>query len=310
MRNKCNIIQDILPLYVENIVSDDTAEFVKEHLETCAECQHKYEQMKEPEVNHTSVEVAPLVNLKKKMLVKKVQTIALTAIFVIAVVLSAFAVLSAPVYFPYSEDLLSITENADESITITFAERVTDYSCSVFFDSDSENPSTEKVHYTIEAWTSLWDEWFSNRGVQSTTIRLEKNVPFTVYYAANNNEENIFIYGKSVTASGGSITLPRLTLGYYLILAIFGFCALLIAWFIFRSKPNIKIWIERFILYPVSYIIGHFIVSGMNSTSYSLERDFMLIIFLSILIYSGMLLARSLYLLRKEINSTNLSASL
>ena len=29
MKNECSIIRDILPLYVENIVSEDTSEFVK-----------------------------------------------------------------------------------------------------------------------------------------------------------------------------------------------------------------------------------------------------------------------------------------
>ena len=34
MKNECSIIRDILPLYVENMVSEDTSEFVKEHLES------------------------------------------------------------------------------------------------------------------------------------------------------------------------------------------------------------------------------------------------------------------------------------
>ena len=38
MKNECSIIRDILPLYVENMVSEDTSEFVKEHLESCPAC--------------------------------------------------------------------------------------------------------------------------------------------------------------------------------------------------------------------------------------------------------------------------------
>lgn len=48
MRNKCNIIRDILPLYIENIVSTDTADFVEEHLEKCASCRAEAETMKNP----------------------------------------------------------------------------------------------------------------------------------------------------------------------------------------------------------------------------------------------------------------------
>lgn len=304
MRNECNIIRDVLPLYVENIVSDDTAEFVKAHLENCAECKHEYERMKEPEVIQTNVDAVPLVNLKRKMWAKRIQTIAFTAILVIALVISAFAILSSPVYFPYADDLLSVTENADKSITITFNQKVTDYRCNVYNDSDLVNTSTGKKqgYYSIEAWTSIWDEWFSNRGVQSTTIQSEENMPLTVYYVSNNDEEDVCIYGESLTENGGVITLPRLSLGYYLILAILCFGALLVVWFILRRKPNVKAWIERIMLYPISYITGHLIVSGFDTASYSMQRDFMLIIFISILIYAGLLLAYSMYGLRKEIN--------
>ena len=34
MRNECNIIRDILPLYIEDMVSAETAELVEEHLKT------------------------------------------------------------------------------------------------------------------------------------------------------------------------------------------------------------------------------------------------------------------------------------
>ena len=34
----CNIIRDILPLYLDDVVSDDTKELVEEHLETCDAC--------------------------------------------------------------------------------------------------------------------------------------------------------------------------------------------------------------------------------------------------------------------------------
>ena len=46
MKNECSIIRDILPLYVENMVSEDTAEFVKEHLESCPVCRAELEKLR------------------------------------------------------------------------------------------------------------------------------------------------------------------------------------------------------------------------------------------------------------------------
>lgn len=301
MKNECNIIRDILPLYAEDIASHDTAEFVEEHLKTCSECRKEYERMQEPEAIPTNSYTVPLVKLKRKMRAKKIQTVVFTAILVIALLVSAFAVMSAPEYFPYSSDLLSITENADKSITITFDEKVTNYHCNFYLTPAAE----DQYYYSIEAWSSLWDRWFSNRGVQSTTIQPEGDLPFTVYYVSNNNEEDVCIYGKSLVDNGGVITLPRLTLGYYLILAVICFGGLLVVWFAIRRKANIKIWVERIMLYPVSYVIGHFAVLGFNSISYSMQRDFLLIIFISILLYCGLLLMYNIYRLQKEIKEIN-----
>jgi hypothetical protein len=46
VKNECSIVRDILPLYLENMVSKETGEFVKEHLENCSGCAAEFETMK------------------------------------------------------------------------------------------------------------------------------------------------------------------------------------------------------------------------------------------------------------------------
>ena len=46
MRNKCNIVRDLLPLYVEDMASADSVSYVNEHLQTCAACCAEYKRMK------------------------------------------------------------------------------------------------------------------------------------------------------------------------------------------------------------------------------------------------------------------------
>ncbi len=74
MRNECNIIRDILPLYAEDMVSDDTVSFVDEHLQTCSECSIMFERIKESDIvmknENKSTEqeiVNTLKNLRKKV---------------------------------------------------------------------------------------------------------------------------------------------------------------------------------------------------------------------------------------------------
>ena len=53
MSKQCDIVQDLLPLYVDGACSDASAEMIKEHLETCADCRAIYEQM----CSHTNEDV-------------------------------------------------------------------------------------------------------------------------------------------------------------------------------------------------------------------------------------------------------------
>lgn len=46
MKNECSIVRDILPLYLEDMVSDETGTFVKEHLKDCPECTAELEALK------------------------------------------------------------------------------------------------------------------------------------------------------------------------------------------------------------------------------------------------------------------------
>ena len=41
MKMDCCVVRDLLPLYVENMVSDQTAEQIKQHLAECPDCQNE-----------------------------------------------------------------------------------------------------------------------------------------------------------------------------------------------------------------------------------------------------------------------------
>ena len=40
--NKCNIVKDLIPLYIDGICSNDTKEFVDNELNKCDECNEFY----------------------------------------------------------------------------------------------------------------------------------------------------------------------------------------------------------------------------------------------------------------------------
>lgn len=46
-RQECKVVQDLLPLYVEDIVSKDTKLYIERHMEQCDECKESQQKMKE-----------------------------------------------------------------------------------------------------------------------------------------------------------------------------------------------------------------------------------------------------------------------
>ena len=100
MKNECNIIRDILPLYAEDMVSADTSAFVEEHLTKCAECRAELNKMKTPsdfEPLATDIQVndaEPLKTIKKKWVKRNRLMIGATAL-VTALVVMLLVFLSA-----------------------------------------------------------------------------------------------------------------------------------------------------------------------------------------------------------------------
>jgi len=289
------------------MVSSDTAAFVAEHLEGCETCRREYERSKEPQPARERSGAAPLLRLSRKMRAKKIQTIALTAVFVTALVVSAFAVLDAPIYFPYSDGIVVSEPLGDKGMLLTFDEEVTDFDYTVYDDPDGG----DFCYCDIRAWTSLWDRWFSQgKGALSAAVTARQTKPILAVYVPNDGRENVCIAKYDPNAENqierdvdyeGPIALPRLSLGYYFILAAAALAVMGIAWLLTRGHAEARVWIERIGLYPAAYLISHCIVAGISWASYSLPRDLSLIIFISILLYSGLLLAHNIWRLKREI---------
>lgn len=61
----CAVVSDLLPLYVEDIVSPETKQAIAQHLDTCSDCRAKYEQMLMDVPIETELNKEAAVPLKK-----------------------------------------------------------------------------------------------------------------------------------------------------------------------------------------------------------------------------------------------------
>lgn len=68
----CNLVKDLLPLVVDEVVSEETKKTVQEHLSVCEDCRKEYEQLKQkltlptnPDLRNESAHV--LKSMKHKL---------------------------------------------------------------------------------------------------------------------------------------------------------------------------------------------------------------------------------------------------
>ncbi len=289
MKHQCDLIKDLLPLYAEDMVSPYTASLVEEHLAHCTDCQKELSLLKKPMAVPAPKATAPLEKIKKMLLLKKIQAIVLTAALAIAGTLAVFSYLTAPIYFPYSEDLLTVTTTED-AVTISFNESVT--GCSYESVKGSDNATT----YFLSAWTTRLDRILGTYGTREIVLEKEDRIPISIYFSQNDasSESDIPIYG----GTSGVVTLPRLALSYYLQLAGIVFLILAVALLVFWRKKSVRLWLLRILLLPLSYILGHLCVKGFSGVSYHMTRDLCFIVGVALFLYLALLFG--LNLLRKK----------
>lgn len=295
MKNECNIINDLLPLYNENLISQDTRALVDKHLANCTKCRKKLKDMQTPTNISSNLSTVPLKNIKRKLLKKRIETVVFTAALTLAILVAAFSFLTAPQYLPFSEELLSISENEDGKVIITFNDDVTGYSL------EFEQDNGTSIYY-ISAWNTAWDIHFSKGGTQNAILEPVFDKPFSFYYDQNNRTESILINGADPYPDMGVETLPRLVLVYYFILATLASIILAVLLLLFRQKQIVKTWIERLLFFPIAYILGHLCIKGFSMTTYSSGRDFSIILLVAILFYLAFLIGINLYRSKKEGN--------
>ena len=121
---KCKIIRDLLPLYHDDVASEESRGLVEEHLKTCAGCRKVLEEIQENvRTNNATGMEQPMANsfrvLKKRMRRKTVSKIAISVICAVAVV----SALTYGVFFyetpvSYSEVTRTITQPIHSALDV------------------------------------------------------------------------------------------------------------------------------------------------------------------------------------------------
>lgn len=265
--NEHKLASDLLPLYVEDLLSEESRIFVERHLEDCPACRQALADLsspipgKKPEQNdEASLASMPLQAVKRRLVTdKRKYWLGLLGFVFLLITLASFY-LSAPSYLPYHNRNQVDVVDIDGGKVLIFDEEVTHFSLSYDHDPETNDPTA-----FISPYRTNLDNLLNRKG--NLSLRLEEGT--TPYWDSVDGTEvaNLLIPTKGTQL----FVLHRLALSTYVYLAGIIFVILLGLVFIVRPKLRLSLYL---LAAPISYLLGTLIIKQFDWRSPHLVRDF------------------------------------
>ena len=249
---------------------------------TCPACRAEREKLAAgPVPPEEKTEKAPeLERVRQKLRRQRRRTAILAVCLALALATALFARLTERHYFPEPKGVVSVvSEPGSGGKVLRFAGNVT--GAEVSYQKAEGGGSA----VFLSVWWTEWDRLFGN-----TLSEMPAPAGNAVYFSPNNGTDDILLWGRDQAPGGGVISLPRLALAYYAALALAALAVLGILALALR-KRKCGPWLRRAALVPAVYLLGELLVLGVNTVSYSLARDFALILVTALFLYPALLLA-------------------
>jgi len=292
-RIDCAVVRDVLPLYAENMASEETRRLVDEHLAGCQDCRNLLEDMTAEEEPVRVDDAGPLKRLKRKMVRKRIGIGLFVAVILVIFGDSVYGYATSFELVPYSPGIVTLNK------------------------SDGEMFVCNEDHHTLGMAVMKGPDDVLYVGVTTTPwTRITGNVSYACATAPYRNDMTVYYVGpaENTLINGPAVSeiavpdnfysqvrdLPRQTLGHLLFIALAAMVVLAVPLVIFRNRPRVRLWLERIILVPVSYIVGHLCVKGFTLVTTSFDRELSLITMVATVVYLLALLGLHLYRVRKD----------
>lgn len=297
MNLPCSVIRDLLPLYTENLASEESMNLVKDHLADCAACREYLDGLQQP-MEPIPESAAPIKQIKKELKKRRWRTAAIAALSVFLILFALLARITHENPIPYSPALLSVegvvsynpeeeplysgavhmdspdgwqTANPGQALIINRNEHVSGSAAEVYLDDETGELTVYLQYFSTQAALVIDDvdggfsiEHFDSKGSKDIFYPL----PDRVIYGFGRDQT--LLWGEPM--NGGLQILPRLALAYYAFIAT-GFAAILaVLWIIFRKKSFSHV-IRQLCFAPVAYLLGQLFIKGSKTLSIFLMMD-------------------------------------
>ena len=313
MNLPCCAVRDLLPLYAEELVSPESALLIREHLDGCADCRARLEEVRQPPVPVPEA-AAPMKELKKELGRRRLRAAAVAALTVFLALFALFA--PTEKLLPYDPSLLQVEglvprdgpsredaaapkgwtpKDPDKALVIRRLGRVAWASTERYYDEDTGELTVYLQYYRILPGT------ISGSGPLAMTFFEDGTgedvlfpAPDRVIYGFGSRQ--VLLWGEPM--NGGVEILPRLALAYYGLLAAGSAAVLWLAWLVFRRRPCAGV-LRRLALAPTAYLAAQLAVKGTETATMFLPQDLAAILLEALAFYVWAILLRRAALQRR-----------
>lgn len=306
MRIPCAMIRDLLPLYAEKMVAPETEALIVAHLDECAACRQKLSEL-EAGVEAPAVDASkPLKTLKREIQRRRRYAALITALCVFVAVYTWFYHASAWKMVPWEEGLIEVAGIEERPYADVYGQEAdSDESGGATVEAlilrvDSRINGTRESRFRDDDGTDtvLLQGWSTNNRDRSVGDYNEMAIcpaPDRLIYEGSDRQQ--LLWGEPL--DGGVEILPRLALGYYVLIAMAAAAVSGTAWFLLRKRD--KSWMVRQIFFiPVAWLGAHLLIKGGRTVSDFMERDFLSILLIAAALYALLSLAWQVLLRRRK----------
>ena len=326
MEITCKIIQDLLPLYAEQMLSEESVQLVEEHLAECEACAAKAKELRHAELQEAEAVAesktgAGVQNLALQKISKGIKrhrwlSVAFGVLVTATLLVGAFCWLYQPQYLAKEEAVIGVKkENGMVVVELRGSARVV--------SENQTDPVTGKEIVTLTACLKRGELSFGKtapiyrldeEGNYIVEEPLDENGNYTIkkkewrfpeetilWYAENNNPaKDVLLWGEE-TASHRTVEKWKGT-GLYFLLCVplalaFGFCA-----FFFREKRFGELFRLPAVFF-MSFPLTLWFSAGKSLLIYDNAGDitifFVLVTVLAALLTGSVICGERLYRLRK-----------
>lgn len=212
-KTTCAVINDLLPLYTDNVCSDDSRTIVAEHIAECSKCRGAFEKMNRHLDVDPDEDIAVIKRIGRRILIERIVVIAAISIFtIIAAVLLGLLVFTTDCsmcYYDIQNEVV-IEEHSNGDLWMKRSDHACNswYIMPTVFDSQWRSISEEGFvasdtkYYAYTLRQRLSDKFFNNvLYCQEEYTYLfnihEKAQIEAVYYYDDINEEKHLLWERS-----------------------------------------------------------------------------------------------------------------